>query len=274
MHAKYFIVDNENMFIGSQNMDWRALIHIHEVGARVMNRDIAKTFTEVFEADWKLADEYSSAEVNPSFKYPVNAENPVTLNSKRYGKIILYPAFSNFKINISGLSSEENELLKIIGNANKRLFIQIYSYSSRARDQGKSYVKIDSALRKAAGRGVKIKIIFPDWAIKEKAIDFIKDLSTVRNITIKFSTIPTHSSGFIPYSRVDHSKYFIADNNLSWISTSNWEHSYFHNSRNATLIVNNEKVNKELSDVFNKNWKGPYTKLIDVNKKYEPVKRN
>lgn len=273
MHAKYFIVDNENLFIGSQNMDWRALIHIHEVGARVRNKDIAKTFTAVFDTDWKLADENSYSITNQLLNYLINAENPVTVNSKRYGDIVLYPAFSNSKINISGLSSEENELFKIIRAAKKRLFIQMYSYSPRSRNEGKSYLRIDSALRAAAGRGVKIKIIFPDWAIRDVATDFIKELSTVKNIKIKFCTIPPHSGGFIPYSRVDHSKYFIADKNISWISTSNWEQGYFYNSRNATLIVNNEKVNEDLSEIFYKNWNGPYTKLIDVDKKYEPVKR-
>ena len=33
-HAKFFIVDGEEVFLGSQNFDWRALKHIHELGVR------------------------------------------------------------------------------------------------------------------------------------------------------------------------------------------------------------------------------------------------
>jgi len=273
MHAKYFIVDNENLFLGSQNMDWRALIHIHEIGVRVKNKDLARTFHELFETDWKLCDGNYYGLANQAVNYFVNSDTPVTLNSNEYGKIILYPAFSPPKININGLSSEEDELMKIISNTKERLFIQVYSYSPKVKKES-IYFKIDSALRSAAEKGVEIKIIFPDWAIRESSIDFIKDLSLVKNIKIKFISIPQHSSGFIPYSRVDHSKYFIADKNISWISTSNWEWGYFNTSRNATLIIDNNKVNDELSKVFDMVWESPYSNFVDVDKKYEPVKRN
>jgi phosphatidylserine/phosphatidylglycerophosphate/cardiolipin synthase-like enzyme len=271
MHAKYFIVDNENLFIGSQNMDWRALIHIHEIGARVKNRELAKSFSEVFATDWEYCGEIFS---NQSFGGYVNSSNPVIINSDKYGKIILYPAFSPVKLNVTGMNSEEEELLKIINNVKDSLLIQMYSYSPKAKNKKNYYDTLDNALRNAASRGVKIKIIFADWAIRDAAIDFIKNLSMVNNIQIKFSSIPQYSGGFIPYSRVEHCKYFIADNDISWISTSNWEWSYFYNCRNATLIIRNEKINSELNKVFQRDWDGPYTNFVDINKKYEPVKRN
>ncbi len=272
MHAKYFVVDNENLFVGSQNMDWRALIHIHEIGARVRNKDLARTFSEVFQTDWLLCDDNFYGLQNMAVHAFVNAENPVIINTDNYGKIKIFPAFSPPVINMPGLSSEEDQLIKIISDAKHRLFIQMYSYSPKSKDG--RYDVIDNALRAAASRGVKIKIIFSDWAIRDAAIDFIKELSTVANIEIKFSTIPQFSGGFIPYSRVEHCKYFISDDDISWISTSNWERSYFYNSRNATLIIENKKVNEQLSEVFNNDWNGPYTTPVDVNKKYEAVKRN
>lgn len=273
MHAKYFIIDNENLFVGSQNMDWRALIHIHEIGARVKSKEIARTFHEVFETDWKLCDGNNYGLLNQAINYFINSQNPAIINSNEFEKIILYPAFSPPKINMSGLSFEEEELVKIINNTKDRLLIQMYSYSPKTKNE-RSYNTIDSALRVAASRGVKVKIIFADWAIRDAAIDFIKSLSTVQNIEIKFSSIPQYTGGFIPYSRVEHCKYFVADNNISWISTSNWEWGYFHNSRDAALIIENEKVNSELSKVFFRDWDGPYTSFVDVNRKYEPVKRN
>ncbi|MEO8209692.1 MAG: phospholipase D-like domain-containing protein [bacterium] len=271
MHAKYFIVDNENLFIGSQNMDWRSLIHIHEIGARVKNKALAKTFEEVFATDWEYCGEIFSNQIYGNY---ANSSNTVTLNSSKFGNIIIYPAFSPVKINFPGMNSEEEELLRIIKNTKDSLLIQMYSYSPKAKNEKNYYDTLDNALRDAASRGIKVKIIFSDWAIRDAAIDFIKNLSTVNNIQIKFSSIPQYSGGFIPFSRVDHSKYFIADNFISWISTSNWEWGYFYNSRNATLIIENEKINSELSEVFYRCWNGPYTNYVDINKKYEPVKRN
>ncbi len=274
MHAKYFIVDNENLFLGSQNMDWRALKHIHEIGIRVKNKELASTFLDVFERDWGLCTQGKSGFSNYTPKIYVNALNPLSLNSESFGKIVLYPAFSPPEINLPGLSSEEEELLKWINIADDSLLIQMYSYSSKAKNEKNYYDHIDIALRNAASRNVKIKIIFADWAIRDPATDFIKELSKVKNIEIKFSSIPEYSGGFIPYSRVEHCKYFTADNNISWISTSNWEWGYFYNCRNATLIIENQKVNSMLSEVFYRSWNSPYSNFVDVNKEYKSVKRN
>ncbi|MEO8664135.1 MAG: phospholipase D-like domain-containing protein [Ignavibacteria bacterium] len=271
MHAKYFIVDDENVFVGSQNMDWRALKHIHEMGVRIKNKKIAETFKEVFNLDIAHIGRVFSLEINGGL---INSANPVSISNTEFGNVILYPAFSPPKITPMNIDHEEDELLKIIGNAKERLFIEMYSYSPKAKNEKKYYDAIDNALREAAGRGVDIRIIFSDWAIREGATDFIKSLSTVSNIQIKLSTIPQYSEGYIPYARVDHSKFFIADNNISWISTSNWEWSYFNNSRNATIIADNEKVNSELSKVFMRSWDSNITNSVDVNKIYEPVKRN
>ena len=55
MHAKYFVVDGMQTFLGSQNFDWRALKHIHEIGCRVRSKELARVFSDLFELDWKLA---------------------------------------------------------------------------------------------------------------------------------------------------------------------------------------------------------------------------
>lgn len=274
MHAKYFITDNLNVFTGSQNMDWRALKHIHEIGIKIKSRELARTFTELFETDWKLCDNNFYGLANTVANYYVNEENPAEVNSVRYGKVICYPAFSPAKLNMQGLSSEEDELIKIIGNTKEKLYIQMYSYSPKANNEKNYYDRIDLALRDAASRKVDIRIIFSDWSIREGATEFIKSLSQVENIKIKFSSVPEYSSGFIPYSRVEHCKYFISDDNISWISSANWEWSYFNNCRNVTLIIDNPEINKDLQGVFFRSWNSNFVNDVDINKKYKPVKRN
>ena len=255
-------------------MDWRALIHIHEIGVRIKNKQTVKTFSDLFDTDWKLCDNNFYGITNMAVHSFVTADNPVVMKTENFGEIKLYPAFSPPSLNMPGLSSEEDELLKIIKNSKSRLSIQMYSYSPKARNENNYYDNIDKALRSAAERGVQIKIIFSDWAIREPATEFIKDLSKVENIKIKFSSIPEYSTGFIPYARVEHCKYFISDDDISWLSTANWEWGYFNNSRNATMIIENKKINELLNKVFERSWESNFVSEVDVSKVYKPVKRN
>jgi len=54
-HAKYFIVDDREVYIGSQNFDWRSLEHIVEMGARVRTPHVTKALAALFRADWNVA---------------------------------------------------------------------------------------------------------------------------------------------------------------------------------------------------------------------------
>ena len=278
MHAKYFVVDGEDLFLGSQNFDWRALKHIHEMGVRVKHKELADMFLRVFETDWKFCDGYETDAkkflLSESTKKVFTSKKMLTIVTFDYGTVKLYPAFSPNKLVNKGFAKEETELLKTIRNSKSRLRIQFYSYSTKGKSKKSPYEKIDKELRKAAARGVDVKIIFSDWAIKKDAIDAIKELSQVKGIEVKFSTMPQYSKGYIPYARVQHCKFFIADDDVSWISTSNWERDYFYDSRNAALVIVSGKVNETLEKVFDRVWNSAYAEKVDVEKEYKAVKRN
>lgn len=272
MHAKYFITDRQNIFLGSQNMDWRALIHIHEMGVAVTDRKLAETFTEIFETDWKLCEGNMGGILSQRLNLAVNRENPVVLNDNVFGTVELFPAVSPVDYSPAGMSSELTELKEFLRKAGDSINVQIYSYSLKGGPEGE-FLQIDSVLRETAARGVKIRIILPDWATRPGNIDAIKALSVVPNIAVKIISYPLHSGGFIPYARVDHCKYFTVDSDISWVGTSNWERSYFYNSRNISLIMKNTGINSELNKVFEISWNSPYAEPVDVNRTYEEVKR-
>jgi phosphatidylserine/phosphatidylglycerophosphate/cardiolipin synthase-like enzyme len=271
MHAKYMIADGRDLYTGSANMDWRALDHIHELGIRIKNRKLAKNFEAIFNYDWNNSDAGRNTIIGSyiSFDEVLNSYKELSINTNNYGGMTLYPCFSPMGKLPEGFSNELEELMNIINNAKHSLHIQMYAYNTR-----EEFTNIDKALRDAAERGVKIKIIFGNWAIRKGATEVIQSLSQVPNIEVKFSAIPEHSGGFIPYARVEHCKYFIADNNISWVSSANWERGYFYGTRNATLVIDNKKVNKVLKKVFMFDWNSQYTETVDPNKTYEPVKRN
>ena len=270
MHAKYMIADGRDLYSGSANMDWRALDHIHELGIRIKNKKLAKNFEAIFNYDWNNSDiGRNTIKENISFDEILNVYNELSIQTKNYGGVTLYPCFSPMGKMPEGFSNELDELVSIINNAKHSLHIQMYAYNTRDE-----FTNIDNALRSAAERGVKIKIIFGNWAIRKGATEVIQNLSQVPNIEIKFSAIPEHSSGFIPYARVEHCKYFVADNNISWVSSANWERGYFYGSRNTTLVIDNNKVNKAIKKIFLSDWNSKYTEFVDANKTYESVKRN
>jgi len=272
MHSKHFIVDGKEIFLGSQNFDWRALKHIHEMGIRVKDENLAKLFSNIFNMDWKLCaknDNSTISKLKEKYSVKINRDNPLTINSAEFGKVKIFPTVSPESLAPDGYSDELEELLEIIDNAKSKLRIQVMTYSLK-----NDFYKIDRALRNAADRGVDVKIIFADWTIKKASIEDIKSLSQVKNIEIKFSNIPEYSLGYIPYSRVDHSKYLIADDEISRISTSNWEYGYFENTRNMSLIIYNNEINKLLEKVFYNSWNSSLTEKVDPSKEYQAVKRN
>ena len=267
MHAKYFIVDNEQIFLGSQNFDWRSLKHIHELGVRVRNKSIAKLFTKLFNADWIIAKENIVAKnLFTNLKYAI----PIFLNLPDR-KTALIPVFSPINFLPYKNLWDEPQIVAMINNAETEINIQLLTYSPEYR--GKTYYEVlDNALRKAAARGVKVKLLCSDWSKRHPTIDHLKSLSLVPNIEVKLSKIPEHTAGFIPYARVDHCKYLLVDSDRFWIGTSNWSKDYFYNSRNVGFIINELELAKTVKKFFENSWNSPYAYFVDPCKEYKPPK--
>ncbi|MBI4655333.1 MAG: hypothetical protein HY746_01165 [Elusimicrobia bacterium] len=274
-HAKFFIIDDTEVFVGSQNFDWRALKHIHELGARIKSQRAAKTFKTIFEADWVMAASNDKKD-SKKFFHKQNF-NPVTKKTPekavfRGSEVSYHLALSPKELKPKKFNSEIDEIVGLIKNAGKSILIQVMIYSITDYD-GTAWHELDDVLRTAARRGVEINMILADWSMGGKADEDIKNLSKVPNMKIKISSLPEHSGGFIPYSRVEHCKYMIVDNKTALISTSNWSKSYFYSSRGASVIMRGEAAAEALKDIFHKVWNGPYVQPVDTEKEYQPVKR-
>jgi phospholipase D3/4 len=277
MHAKYIIVDSENIYVGSANSSWVELSQIHNIGIRILNKNIAATILRVFNLDWQFC-KTGNFLGNRKLLYKIYSKLPVTALQPQTVKIgndtaIVHPAFSPKQIVPSGLDIEQEQLIKIFKNAQKEVVMQVMTYTPQKKYGVVGYwAAFDNAIRDTASRGVHIKFIVSDWNNIKPNIDYIKSLALTPNVEIKISTIPQLKNKFIPYSRVEHCKYFVVDNNLSWIGTGNWEWSYFHTTRDITIIINSTKIAKQLKNVFLKDWNGPYTKSINISKEYKKPK--
>jgi phosphatidylserine/phosphatidylglycerophosphate/cardiolipin synthase-like enzyme len=272
-HSKFFVVDGAAVYSGSQNFDWRSLTQIHELGLIIKSTAAASDFTVVFEGDWALAGGATAKKMfSRKARVRLNAAHPerATLN----GAEVTYSlAFSPVGFVPKGADTEISRLTELLGMAKNTVRGQVMTYAL-AEHGSKRWADLDTALRKAAARGVKVELVLADWGMGGKADRDIKALSKTDNISIKISELPRLSSGFVPYSRVEHLKYMVIDGQYGYVTTSNWGPGYFLTSRGAAVIVDGAPAAAVLEDVFAKVWSGPYVHAVDPLKEYKPVKRN
>jgi phosphatidylserine/phosphatidylglycerophosphate/cardiolipin synthase-like enzyme len=269
-HAKFFIIDESEVFLGSQNFDWRAMNHIHELGVRIKEPDIAYLYSALFNSDWDYCEKNDN-ETWKNFYMPKAGLLNTHLTDSYYGSVILTPTMSPPPfISIENFQDERN-LVEIIDSAKEEVCLQFLTYKSSLKEGGT--FSLDSALVNAASRGVKVKLIVSDWSIGEYAIKDLIRLAGINNIEVKYSLIPEWSGGHLPFARVEHCKYAAADNNVCWIGTANAEKSYFRNTRNVGVVIDNTKLTSEVKDIFMKGWNGPYTYYITPGGKYTPRKK-
>ncbi len=267
-HSKYFVVDTNQVYIGSQNFDWRSLEHIHELGVRIRHPDVAKMCLGVFDLDWKLAEKNDPSEIK-KFLVSRHYDIPFKAAFEPHDTLEFIPTMSPKLLIPDTALWDERNIVNLINNAKHEVDVQVMTYSPVARDKS-YYAELDDALRRAAVRGVKVKMIVADWSEEHPMIDYLKSLSLVPNIKIKLSEIPDWSGGYIPFARVEHCKYMVVDSSSCWIGTSNWEKSYFYTTRNLGVVVLNTRFTNRLRDIFYKGWDGPYTTFLKPEVDYKP----
>lgn len=267
LHAKYIIVDGRDVFVGSQNFDWRALTHNHELGLRIQDATVAGVFRDIFEMDWALADgatREAALPARPKDGYAL----PVRLGDGD-DALLVTPVASP-----KGWLPDERlwdlpRILDLIDGAKTRIRVQVMSYGLVGYD-GEYWDDLDTALRRAAARGVEVEMLVADWSQKPKTIESLQSLEPFPHITVKIVTIPPWSGGFLPYARVIHAKYLVVDDTWSWVGTSNWQRDYFHASRNLGLIVQGAALASRLNALFEDLWRSDYAKVVDPCRRYQP----
>lgn len=256
-HAKYFIIDGKECWIGSHNFDWRALEHIHETGIRIADDTASRALSAVFSADWDFCGGDRTAYAR------LRAHSPFVF------KPDLYLAASPIGYLPPGVQPGLDALCGIIDRARQSLSVQLLSYST---DQG-HFPDLDQALRRAAARGVRVRLLVSDWSLTADGQQDLKDLDQVPGLQVRVVSIPQHSSGFIPYARVHHSKVLRADDECCVISTSNWSADYFTRSRNLELVCESIILARHLDRLFLSLWHSPYAFSLQPQKRYAPPPR-
>jgi len=267
IHAKYIVVDGETAFVGSQNFDWRAFEHIHETGLRITDPKLVGQVLAVFNQDWR-------AQALTEQGAAVPALNAITA-APNYRQETFLLASPN-RYNPAGIGDSESGLPALLAEAKSEVRVQLLDYAPLSygpKGTRPYYAVIDNAVRAAANRGVKIKLMVSNWNMEQPAQAYLKSLAMLPNVEIRVVTIPVASGGFIPFARVIHSKTMVIDNQVAWVGTSNWSGGYMDLSRNMEVVMRNEKMAQRLAATQEQIWSSPYAQALDINKQYpKPVK--
>jgi phosphatidylserine/phosphatidylglycerophosphate/cardiolipin synthase-like enzyme len=261
LHAKYFVIDGREAYLGSQNFDWRSLAHIHELGVRIRQADLVRALGELFALDWHLAagsivDDGAVVELtHRSPWHPVRVSHGAETSVARL-------AASPDRFLPGDATWDLPQLVARIDGARRSVHVQLLTYEPKMRD-GSPFPDLDDALRRAAARGASVQLLLADWCKRPGTIEAVQQLARVAGVQVKLVTIPRASSGFIPFARVIHAKYLVVDGASAWIGTSNWGGDYFLKSRNVGLFVDGAGFGRQLEAVFQRGWTSPYAELLD-----------
>jgi phosphatidylserine/phosphatidylglycerophosphate/cardiolipin synthase-like enzyme len=259
LHAKYFVVDGREAYLGSQNFDWRALEHIQELGLRLRVPEVVRSLSDIFEWDWAMAVG-ARVPATPAVGGPFPA-------SYAGSTVRVTPAHSPEGYLPDPATWDLPKLVKLIDGAKRSVRVQLLTYRARSRDGG-AFPELEDALKRAAARGVEVSLLVADWSKRKGTIEGLQALRQVPGLTVKLVTIPRWSGGFIPFARVVHAKYMVVDGERAWVGTSNWERDYFTQSRNVGVIVEGEAFAKRLERFFGDTWASPYAAEVDPKAAY------
>ncbi len=272
LHAKGMIIDGERFFLGSQNWDWRALEHIHELGALVSHEAMAADLGRIYDLDWALA----GGEDPPAVRHDVPAVpewSPIRMLTLPDGdacEAVL--AASPPHALPPGVPWDLPLLVEQIDDAAERVRLQLLSYNPGDRDGG-WWPDLDNSLRRAAARGCEVQIIFANWSKRSYMLTHIQSLAVLPGIEIRFTNIPAWTGGFVPFARVEHAKYVTCDGRALWLGTANGSRDYFHQSRNISLFLRGPGCTNEADAFFERSWNSSYAETVDPCGEYEPPRR-
>jgi phosphatidylserine/phosphatidylglycerophosphate/cardiolipin synthase-like enzyme len=159
-------------------------------------------------------------------------------------------------------------LVELLGGAKESVRVQLLTYSPIS-GQDQYWPVLDDALRAAAVRGVKVRLLVSDWVLGGRALPHLKALSLIPNLEVRVASIPEAREGHIPYARTIHSKYLVVDSATLALGTSNWEESYFSGSRNLELLFRDSPMAAQAAAIFDRLWSSRYATALDPMQVYE-----
>uniref|UniRef100_A0A3Q3VUT1 PLD phosphodiesterase domain-containing protein n=1 Tax=Mola mola TaxID=94237 RepID=A0A3Q3VUT1_MOLML len=290
LHSKFWIVDQKHVFIGSANMDWRALTQVKELGVVVYNcSSLAKDLHKIFQSYWVMGQPNSSLPEPWPAEYDtaINKHHPLLVKTDNVSSR-LYLTGSPPSFCPPSRTQDLEAILSIISEAQHFVHVAVMEYfpTTRFKRPRRYWPLIDDAIRAAAfERKIKIRMLLSCGQDSDPAmLPFLRSLASMDNphegisIQIKLYIVPVGNQSDIPYSRVNHNKYMVTDK-VAYIGTSNWSGDYFLTTAGVGLVVSQhsphpvsevETLQSQLREVFDRDWHSEFAvRLADLAQRAE-----
>lgn len=282
LHSKFWIVDRKHLFIGSANMDWRALTQVKELGVAIYNCstlaiDLEKIFTSYWEMglpDSTLPDPWPS-----EYDTNITKLRPLLVNEDNVSSQI-YIAGSPPAFCPQSRTQDLEALLSIISQAQHYVDVAVMEYIPMIRfnKPQKYWPVLDDAIKAAAlERKVKFRMLIscgrdspPDMLPYLRSLAALDSHSAHISIKIKLFIVPVGNQSDIPYSRVNHNKYMVTDK-VAYIGTSNWSGDYFTTTGGVGLVISQQAphviwekaLQSQLKAVFERDWNSNFAVYLN-----------
>ncbi|EDV99105.1 5'-3' exonuclease PLD3 [Drosophila grimshawi] len=282
LHTKLWIVDNKHFYLGSANMDWRALTQVKELGVLAQNcPQLTSDLAKIFKAYWYLgsnADARIPSSWSFDYKTDYNKEQPMILNVNKEYTMQAFASSAPPPLSAPGRTHDLDAILNSINSALEFVHISVMDYYPLIvfGQKLQFWPAIDNAIRSAAiERGVHVKMLISWWQHSDASMDHylrsLQDLTMSNrhvNIEIRRFIVPAdEDQKRIPYGRVNHNKYMVTDR-VAYIGTSNWSGDYFTDTAGIGLVLKDTvpnmtaSIRNDLQNIFDRDWNSTYAHAL------------
>lgn len=175
----------------------------------------------------------------------------------KYGKVGIFFADSSVKTKPDRECSSDicKEILSNINSATKSIDIAIYGYSR--------VPKIESALKSALSRGVKIRLVYD---IDSEGKNIYPDTSAIASIITENNT----DAKSIYSKNIMHNKFYIFDNRITITGSANLSHTDMSGfNSNSIVVIDSEEVASIYKQEFEQMYNGKFHREKQIFRKNE-----
>eukprot|EP00768_Dysnectes_brevis_P000166 gnl/Dysnectes_brevis/1036_a1156_2421.p1 GENE.gnl/Dysnectes_brevis/1036_a1156_2421~~gnl/Dysnectes_brevis/1036_a1156_2421.p1 ORF type:complete len:471 (+),score=157.92 gnl/Dysnectes_brevis/1036_a1156_2421:105-1415(+) len=267
LHSKIIIADNTHFYLGSANMDWRALTQIKEMGVYVQDCPALASDLDTIFAQYRLMgvndevlDSYEAMDAT------MNAEVPGIIEFNGTSQPAFF-ASSPPQLQGPNRSWDEDEIVGVVDNADTSVSLTAMTYTPEMiYSHPKTFWgRLDDSLRAASVRGAAVRLVISNSDSLHYSVPWLTSLDVLDNVDVRIFCMPLlpgmssevdEQAGW-DHTRLTHSKYVVTEGDAV-LSTSNFTEDYFENTAGVTLVLKDYPAFREgLQDSFDRDWASP-----------------
>jgi phosphatidylserine/phosphatidylglycerophosphate/cardiolipin synthase-like enzyme len=235
-HRKYVLVDEQYTLLGSHNLSPRALSEGNDDSVEVDDDLSGKALTSVFLSDWSAATPLASAE-----RVVVNA-SLLLLQPETQGHGKLGRPLDGCAVELLFDKQYFTTVLAALNAATTSIDVAMF-YFGKSRSASAMTSRLATALIKAHGRGVKVRVMLD---VDQPGAIFRSELAnTARLEELRAAGIEV---AFDDPATAMHSKLVVVDGDTTFVGSHNWTEGSVSKYRELSVVVRSRKV----ADVYAK----------------------